>query len=197
MKEEEDLSILLRQLDEGFRDLPIPPAERLIRGDSIYSLEASETHEKFCGRHWRDLSFADLRGESAALSFFTPEAFRFFLPAFIRISLLDPEAADLIPDAILWSLALSGDATVWDKKRDLYLEAARAHNIPATLISELAPVDDPDLDDFRKKRIAALAPSQRQAVISFIQFMRKYKPAGELAARDLDCAEEALRRRTG
>lgn len=193
MKEEE-LSVLLCQLDEAFGHLPIPSAGRLIRDDCLYGLEASEIHEKFRGRHWRDLNVGDLLGEADSLAYFTPEAFRFFLPAFIRISLLDPEAADLIPDAILWSLAQPEDSKLWKEKEELYLETARVHAMPEAVISELAAIENAEYNDaFCKKRIAELDNYQKEAVINFIRFTRKYRPAGELVARHLDRAEDALR----
>jgi hypothetical protein len=193
---EDELSVLLRQLDEAFGHLPIPPAGRLVSGNCACDLEAQEIMVKFRGRHWRDLNSADLFGEADSLSFFTPEAFRFFLPAFIRVSLLDTKNADLI-DAILWNLTQPDDSKIWEDRKDLYLETARTYSIPESVVLELIPKKDPELDAFCKERIAVLADDQRQAVINFIQFTRRYGLSGKFVARHLDRAEYALRELLG
>ncbi|PYQ65480.1 MAG: hypothetical protein DMF53_05465 [Acidobacteria bacterium] len=102
-------ALLLERLEAAFGDLPVPDDEHLVPDSSGYDLERNQVQAKFRGRHWRSLSPADLAGEADSLALFTPEAFRFFLPAYVRASVLDYERADLIPMVVVWALARPGD----------------------------------------------------------------------------------------
>jgi hypothetical protein len=73
---------LVRQIEEVFADTPFP-------GDENISPYEYEIHvELFRGRHWKDIPLETIFRERGELSFFTPEAYRFFLPAFMRATLL-------------------------------------------------------------------------------------------------------------
>jgi hypothetical protein len=56
--------------------------------------------EYFKGKLWTGHTAAELRKQHVALSLFTPEAFHYFLPAFMLVSLESYEKGDVIPDAI-------------------------------------------------------------------------------------------------
>ena len=77
-------------------------------GDGFDDISATKQDEgivdHFRGTTWRGHTVADLRHHSAALSFFTDAAFRYWLPAFMLASLEDPEAADIIPESIEFSM---------------------------------------------------------------------------------------------
>lgn len=99
----DEISRLEQQIEAAFGELPIPPVDRLVIDNSGQHLECNQVKAKFRGRHWRELSVEDLQYESEALAFFSPEAFRFFLPAFIRAALLHYDQADLIPmNVVSW-----------------------------------------------------------------------------------------------
>ncbi len=51
----------------------------------------------FPATHWRDLSPQTVIGYPEALSVFTPESFRFFLPAFLLVCIEHYKEADVIP----------------------------------------------------------------------------------------------------
>ncbi len=59
----------------------------------------------FSGKRWQELTIIELRRYSAALSFLQPEAFRYFLPAFMRAELIDPASADVIGQSIVYKFA--------------------------------------------------------------------------------------------
>jgi hypothetical protein len=103
---------LLQNIDEAFSSVPTPTSDNLVYDNSEYNLECKRIKEKFNGTHWRDLSIADLQGQSAALSFFSPDAFRFFLPAFLRVSILDYQRSDVIPDSIVSDLSPPKDESL-------------------------------------------------------------------------------------
>jgi len=66
-----------------------------------------ETHDDeniiptFLGRPWTAFTARELRAQSAALSFFTPGAFVYYLPAFMMATVEARETADIIPDVLL------------------------------------------------------------------------------------------------
>lgn len=186
----EELEEVLGQLDDAFGDEPLPSEDRLVYDNSGYHLECNQVRARFRGRHWRNLRIEDLEGEGDALSFFTPEAFRFFLPAFIRISLLDPVRADLITDAILASFAQADLLQVWEKRKEALLEAIRARDIPDKLLLGLAPTEKPR-PDAHSARVEVLTEDQRRAVKSFVSFLRKHR-AEEFTFGELDLVEEVL-----
>jgi Family of unknown function (DUF6714) len=112
---EEGVSALEGELERAFGHLPLPKSDGIVYDNSGEHLECNQVRAKYSGRHWRDLSIEDIIEEPDALAFFTDEAFRFYLPAFIRASLRDPERADLIPYHVLSSLARPADREWWQE----------------------------------------------------------------------------------
>jgi hypothetical protein len=84
-----------RTITEAFRDTPRPTGKLT----DTYDDEGVEAY--FAGRPWSGHDVASLRRHSAAMSFFTPEAFRYYLPAFMLAELADPETADIIGESIV------------------------------------------------------------------------------------------------
>jgi len=62
-------------------------------------------HDFFTGREWSSLSPVEVRKYVAALSFFTPEAFCYYLPAFMLAELLDAETADVAGQFVVYAFA--------------------------------------------------------------------------------------------
>ncbi|HVR97723.1 MAG TPA: DUF6714 family protein [Thermoanaerobaculia bacterium] len=102
--ESQEVAGLLRRLEEAFGDLPKPVESELVFDNSGYHLECNQVKKMFGGRHWNSFSVQEIQFESDALSFFSPQGFRFYLPAFIRAAVLAYEEADLIPVAIVGKL---------------------------------------------------------------------------------------------
>jgi len=192
--EKEDIAALLGELEAAFGDLPVPPDDQIVYDNSGDHLECNQIRAKLRGRHWRDLSSDDLAGEADSLGFLTPEAFRFFLPASITVSLIDPERADLIPNVILWSLAKPALSEFWSRRGESILEGAEAHGIPKGLLSELAAAATAGGhhgDEARERRLEMLSTEQKRAVRNFISFLRRHR-SGEFPYGELDRVEEAL-----
>ena len=86
-----------RIIRAAFEETPAPPGK-------LTSLHDDEGVSKyFSGTHWDGHSARDLRGNAAALSFFEPDAFRYYLPAFMLAELKDPETADIIAEGIAFN----------------------------------------------------------------------------------------------
>lgn len=84
-------------IEMAFADTPRP-------GNAFDDISATKQDEGivgyFRGTTWRGHAIRDLRYHSAALSFFTDQAFRYWLPAFMLGSLEDSDTADVIPESI-------------------------------------------------------------------------------------------------
>lgn len=62
------------------------------------------TSDYFTGKSWRGHGVEKLRWYESSLAFFTPAAFRYYLPAFMLAELEDPQVADVIAEGILFHL---------------------------------------------------------------------------------------------
>ncbi len=94
-------SDLIAQIRRAFSDgfsFEVPPNGRLTT--SRYD---EGIHDFFTGREWSSLSPVEVRKHVAALSFFTPEAFCYYLPAFMLAELLDAETADVAGQFVVFT----------------------------------------------------------------------------------------------
>jgi hypothetical protein len=92
---------VIRQIESSWHEVPYP-------GDDHISTPASVDDDGitayFRGTTWRGHKPADLRAQSSAFSFFAPEAFHYWLPAFMIAAIEDPGEADAVVRRIPWSL---------------------------------------------------------------------------------------------
>lgn len=96
----QELNKLIRN---AFRNTPYPKSKLT----NTYDDEG--VADFFSGKSWTGHSVSDLRFYAVAISFFEPEAFRYFLPAFMLAELEDPEEADIIGESIVFSFGEPAD----------------------------------------------------------------------------------------
>jgi hypothetical protein len=101
---------LREQIERAFEFTPAP-AGRIV--DTLQDDEGVSDY--FRGKPWRGHKVEDLRFHDAALSFFTAEAFRYYLPAFMLASIDDPIEADVIPGGILYHFSAPDDPRQWGR----------------------------------------------------------------------------------
>src|SRR5579864_9713638 len=82
-------AILLQHIDEAFRGMEYPGDENIVMENSALDLESQKIKDLLKGRHWRDLPFEVMDHLRTALPFLTPEAYRFYVPAFMAYSVTD------------------------------------------------------------------------------------------------------------
>ena len=95
---------LIAQIEEAFQNT-IHPAGAKITNCTWNCDECAEIAEAFEGKHWsnlKDVRF--LRQHETALTFFEPEACRFYLPAFMLVSLRSRANLWSIPERLEWNL---------------------------------------------------------------------------------------------
>lgn len=111
----DELKIIIR---EAFKDTPYPA------GKLTDTYDDEGVSEYFTGKKWETLNISDLRKHYVALSFFEPQAFRYFLPAFMLAELTDPETADVIGQSIVFHFSKPNDYWVesYDKRLSLFTE---------------------------------------------------------------------------
>jgi hypothetical protein len=90
---------LKEKIEAAFAGVPYPGDENITRCPYRCS-ECTKVALFFKGRTQSDHTLEELRAQHTALALFTPEAFHYFLPAFMLVSLEKYEKGDLIPDAI-------------------------------------------------------------------------------------------------
>jgi hypothetical protein len=100
-------TVLARQIGEAFRDVPYPGDSCLTEGASS---EAVDIADFLKGRRWQDLRLDELVRNHESVFFMTPEAIRYYLPAFLVVSVLHYQGANPIPSTLLFLLRLPKDA---------------------------------------------------------------------------------------
>lgn len=89
------------QIREAFRDRAYPGDDNLVDGDD---LERIDIRRDFKGWRWEKVPPAIIEHNYSSLYFFTPEAFCYYLPAYLTYSLGPTGATSNVPDSTLFSL---------------------------------------------------------------------------------------------
>lgn len=108
--DDDDASALLRRLETAFGARVEP--ERLWSSDHVPE-DVSEV-QSFRNLDWSTLSVDHLARNHSALYFFSPEAFRFFLPRVLASGLREGRTDILAYDSIVGSLDRSPRTDYWD-----------------------------------------------------------------------------------
>jgi hypothetical protein len=96
MSAEEDGRELAERVERAFADVRYPGDDRIVEEPA--SAEALELMGKFRQRHWSLVPLPVIIEERASLPFFTPEAFHFFVPAFLHAALIYPAETDTLTE---------------------------------------------------------------------------------------------------
>ena len=81
------------QITKVFSGMKVPNGKL-----SAWPYNDEGAHDFFTGTKWGDHNVKELRTHESALCFFTPEAFRYYLPAFMLAEVREPEIADIIAE---------------------------------------------------------------------------------------------------
>jgi hypothetical protein len=88
-----ELSELRSQIEHVFENVPYPGDDHLAEMDIYFELE------KICdfqGKSWRDIDLAWLCEHRDSQTFLTPEAYRYYLPAYLIATATDPPGAGMM-----------------------------------------------------------------------------------------------------
>lgn len=98
---------ILDLIETAFGDLSVPDPGPV--GDSCYPDENEERSAFFRGRHWNEIPPDEIPQEGSLLYHLTPEAFRFYLPAFMKAVVFNYERLDTLPEDLVSALTHKGD----------------------------------------------------------------------------------------
>lgn len=94
-----------RQIENAFRAAQYPGDHFLTEGGSS---EAADIAEFLRGRRWQDLKIEELAPNHESIFFMSPEALRYYLPAFLLAGVLQYENAGQIPSSLIFLLRPAG-----------------------------------------------------------------------------------------
>lgn len=98
----DEIMLLVQEIKAAFADVPYPGDDNIT--GTVYPWDEGVS-DYFKGTTQEGHNVRDLRCHSAALSFFLPEAFHYYLPAFAVAVLQEPEAADIIYDSLIFDFS--------------------------------------------------------------------------------------------
>lgn len=90
---------LIQEIQQAFSDVMYPGDDKLVINPNHY--EADDVERDFKGKHWKAITLKVLYEHRLSLVLFTPEAFRFYLPAFIIVPLSADIDSKYLPGEIL------------------------------------------------------------------------------------------------
>ncbi len=188
-----DPSQLCLRINEEFGGMPYPGDEHIVFDNSGAHLECEEIKGALKGRHWRDVPFEILDRLRSALPFLSPEGYRFYLPAFMIISIVDFRRADIIPDEVIRTLTLPHASDV-ERIRELAKLHPSMQPFPADeweqILKTMAATygtGGPEHTFF--ERVSGFNPAQCKVIRQFLEYMRDIHGA-EFPNRDLEIAIE-------
>jgi hypothetical protein len=93
---------IVQKTQIAFADNQYPGDENLVEDPEYW--EAINLSEQLKGKDWRAVPLEVLNKYRFNLSLFTPEAFHYYLPAFILASVLFSDQVDTLPDNLIYNL---------------------------------------------------------------------------------------------
>jgi hypothetical protein len=103
---------LSEQIVEAFAHRQMP-TEVIDPKASQFDSDVEETLW-FAGRHWQDVTFEDWEAHSCAIFFLSPEAFVYYLPSLLILSMQHPTRSLLSVDAMVGWLDRSPNTSGWN-----------------------------------------------------------------------------------
>jgi len=94
---------IAREVEKGFATVAYPGDDNLFRYPDDYP--SAFLRATFKGKHWRDITPEMLIEHQHQLSYFSPEAFRFFLPCFLICALLHGDVTEFLWETVYYNLA--------------------------------------------------------------------------------------------
>jgi hypothetical protein len=175
-----DAAALCKLIDGAFGVMPYPGDEHIVYDNSGSHLECAGIKSALKGHHWRDVSFDALDHLREALSFLSPEGFRFYLPAFMVISIADFYRADVIPDGVIHKLTPP-------RVSDIEESRARAEHFAKTIPDAatfspeewqrtMGPVEEAYRSGESARlfaaRVSGFSPEQGKVIRQYLEYMR-------------------------
>lgn len=196
-------SEIIRIIETAFTETPHPS---MITSHDCQ--ECYEISEAFKGKNWKDVDQHILIFQRDALPLFTPEAWRYYLPAYMLFAIHDYSEADTIPHNIVWGIEEPKDGKsdadlrikienyltsdqyeVTQEERELFFDIAYSLQENPSTQAEIQKSQE-----WRDKRINLLSVEEKKAVLAFLIYM-KQEHNEDFEDKSLDNAIEVMRRK--
>lgn len=92
----------VQKIEQAFAGAEHPGQDRLVAYPDYW--ESPSVIESFADTAWDSVPLDTLINHRLSLPLFTPEAFRFYLPAFLRAAVLHPVAVDTLTENLFFML---------------------------------------------------------------------------------------------
>ena len=157
-----------RLIEEAFADTPYPGDDCISKPNE----DGSDLVRAFRGQSWRDLQLNIITNYHVDMALMTPEAFRYYLPAFMLAVIFYYGHVSTLPMGLMHSLT-PPDAGLLQK----YLE------------KKTDPLKHTQIGDFLN-RVSAFTGSEKAAIRIFLETYRKWQPNARSELRHLERAIE-------
>lgn len=97
---------LLELISSAFSKEQYPENSPITQNDTTEGTEEYEIAQAFHGKSWKEIESVTVRYHSTALFFFMPQAYRYFLPAYMTLCITDYSEVDHAITALIGSLRL-------------------------------------------------------------------------------------------
>ncbi len=203
--EQEARRRLVKQIHEAFKDVPKPDFV------GVYL-------EDLQGVSWESVSVFELRSHADELHQFTPEGFRYFLPAILTAVILHSDDADVLVDNIIHALVPEEDNlksreaversfrnyidTLDDNERKAITDSLNLHadefdKFAGKMLTKFKPYPDPPeyLERHKrefKERVQILDAKMKKAVATFVLSYEALEPQSGVIYINRELYEKAV-----
>ncbi len=177
MNRDKELLDLTNEIHDAFAEIRLPKDVNISDGINI---DHPDMETVFRGMHWRKLTLEFILEYNMAVCYFTPVAFRFYLPGYLRLILENPDDAFDVADWLMYYLTPS---TKQDVER---LEASEREAYEEGMIEKEAyekllnnPIQQRDTDyhnNLFREIISGLTSRQMGTVRESLEYMDRYFP---------------------
>jgi len=114
---------LVELISKVFPSEPYPDESSIVTNrETVEGTEEYEIAQAFRGKSWKGIDSDTVRYHSVALAFFTPEASRYFLPAYMTLCITNYEEVDHATTALIGALKLPEEDKITGLTRSRFLE---------------------------------------------------------------------------
>jgi hypothetical protein len=173
-----EIAGLVEQIESAFAATPYPGDDHICDprpGDE----EVAEYALEFRGASWNRLHPEFLAYHDAAISFFTPQAFRHFLPAYLIAELRAPDTEIWLNSSSVFHLSygLVEMPTLSDAQIEGMIAAMKKENPELEIEPQIfKPIEDPGAYDRAIKRFSTFSLAEREAIVAYLQYAAENDP---------------------
>lgn len=177
------LAQVIEEVEQSFAAARYPGDHAIVRDESELHLECADVKAAFRGHSWRKLPVSVLAREDSALAFFTPEAFRYYLPAYLLATLQHPDEVGVVPSNVVSRLTLRQASDVEEQVQALgrlSLGGEAREAVSSSLSDQLEKLDEQARDFL--SLMSGFTSEQARAIRAFLEYLAQDDRDPELAA---------------